>query len=183
MKTATGAILILAILLSTLICQAEDNRDQDRAEDNPERICDDLPQVDIGKGQLPLLEGKMCLLVDFPERINFFGPCMDFHGLVVPRDDCEIDYNDEDIAKNDFNKVMNELEGQHDGFPINASFYLILVSVLGFALIAIIIFFCIKIFSGNDVIEDDEEAAIESNPESKERDDAFSISNMETMVI
>ena len=141
-----------------------------------------LPQVDIGKGQLPLLEGKMCLLVDFPERINFFGPCMDFHGLVVPRDDCEIDYNDEDIAKNDFNKVMNELEGQHDGFPINASFFLILVSVLGFALIAITIFFCIKIFSGNHVIEDDEEAAIESNPESKERDDALSISNMETII-
>ena len=137
MKTATRAILILAILLSTAICQAEDNRDQDWAEDNPERMCDG----------------------------------------------CEIDYNDEDIAKNDFNKVMNELEGQHDGFPINASFYLILVSVLGFALIAIIIFFCIKIFSGNDVIEDDEEAAIESNPESKERDDALSISNMETMVI
>ena len=144
MKTATGAILILAILLSTLICQAEDNRDQDWAEDNPERMCDG----------------------------------------------CEIDYNDEDIARNDFNKVMNgwkvmidELKGQHDGFPINAFFYLIFVSVLGFALIAIIIFCCIKIFSGNDVIEDDEEAAIESNPESKERDNALSTSNMETMVI
>ena len=74
--------------------------DQDRAEDNPERMCDD----------------------------------------------CEIDYNDEDIARNDFNKVMNELKGQHDGFPINAFGYLILVSVLGFALIGIIIFFCIKIF-------------------------------------
>ena len=137
MKTATGAILMLAILLSTVICQAEDNRDQDRAENNPERMCDD----------------------------------------------CEIDYNDEDIDRNDFNKVMNELKGQHDGFPINAFFYLILVSILGFALIAIIISFCIKIFSGNDVIEDDEEAAIESNLESKERDDALSISNMETMVI
>ena len=148
MKTATRAILILAILLSTAICQAEDNRDQDWAEDNPERMCDG----------------------------------------------CEIDYNDEDIARNDFNKVMNglemengwkvmiELKGQHDGFPINAFLYLILVSVLGFALIAIIIFFCIKIFSGNDVIEDDEEAAIESNPESKERDDALSISNMETII-
>ena len=66
---------------------------------------------------------------------------------------------------------------------INAFGYLILVSVLGFALIAIIIFFCTKIFSGNDVIEDDEEAAIESNPESKERDNALSTSNMETMVI
>ena len=129
--------MILAILLSTAICQAEDNRDQDRAEDNPERMCDD----------------------------------------------CEIDYNDEDIARNDFNKVMNELKGQHDGFPINAFAYLILVSVLGFALIAINIFFCIKIFSGIDVIEEDEEAAIESNPESKERDNALSISNMETMVI
>ena len=137
MKTATGAILILAILLSPAICQAEDNRYQDRAEEYPERMCDD----------------------------------------------CEIDYNDEDIARNDFNKVMNELKGQHDGFPINAFAYLILVSVLGFALIAINIFFCIKIFSGNDVIEDDEEAAIESNPESKERDNALSISNMETMVI
>ena len=141
MKTATGAILILAILLSTAICQAEDNRDQDWAEDNPERMCDG----------------------------------------------CEIDYNDEDIARNDFNKVMNgwkvmnELKGQHDGFPINAFLYLILVSVLGFALIAITIFFCIKIFSGNHVIEDDEEAA--SNPESKERDNALSTSNMETMVI
>ena len=141
MKTATGAILILAILLSTAICQAEDNRVQDLAEDNPERMCDG----------------------------------------------CEIDYNDEDIARNDFNKVMNgwkvmnELKGQHDGFPINAFLYLILVSVLGFALIAITIFFCIKIFSGNHVIEDDEEAA--SNPESKERDNALSTSNMETMVI
>ena len=38
------------------------------------------------------------------------------------------------------------------------------------------------IISGNDVIEDDEEAAIESNPESKERDDALSISNMETII-
>ena len=133
--------MILAILLSTAICQAEDNRDQDWAEDNPERMCDG----------------------------------------------CEIDYNDEDIARNDFNKVMNgwkvmnELKGQHDGFPINAFLYLILVSVLGFALIAITIFFCIKIFSGNHVIEDDEEAA--SNPESKERDNALSTSNMETMVI
>ena len=142
MKTATGAILILAILLSTAICQAEDNRVQDLAEDNPERMCDG----------------------------------------------CEIDYNDEDIARNDFNKVMNgwkvmnELKGQHDGFPINAFLYLIFVSVLGFALIAITIFFCIKIFSGNNVIEDDEEAAIESNPESKERDDALSISNMETII-
>ena len=141
MKTATGAILILAILLSTAICQAEDNRVQDLAEDNPERMCDG----------------------------------------------CEIDYNDEDIARNDFNKVMNgwkvmnELKGQHDGFPINAFLYLIFVSVLGFALIAITIFFCIKIFSGNHVIEDDEEAA--SNPESKERDNALSTSNMETMVI
>ena len=170
MKTPTGAILSLAILLSTAICQAEEtNRGQDRAEDNPNRMCDDLPQFDIEKGQLPLpLEGKMCLFVNFPEPM-----C----------DGCEIDYNDEDIARNDFNKVMNELKGQHDEFPINAFFYLILVSVLGFALIAIIIFFCIKIFSGNDVIEDDVEAAIESNPESKERDDAFSISNMETMVI
>ena len=133
--------MILAILLSTAICQAEDNRDQDWAEDNPERMCDG----------------------------------------------CEIDYNDEDIARNDFNKVMNgwkvmnELKGQHDRFPINAFLYLILVSVLGFALIAITIFFCIKIFSGNHVIEDDEEAA--SNPESKERDNALSTSNMETMVI
>ena len=133
--------MILAILLSTAICQAEDNRVQDLAEDNPERMCDG----------------------------------------------CEIDYNDEDIARNDFNKVMNgwkvmnELKGQHDGFPINAFLYLILVSVLGFALIAITIFFCIKIFSGNHVIEDDEEAA--SNPESKERDNALSTSNMETMVI
>ena len=100
MKTATRANLILAILLSTAICQAEYNRDQDRAEDNSERMCDD----------------------------------------------CEIDYNDEDIARNDFNKVMNELKGQHDGFPINAFGYLILVSVLGIALIGITIFFCIKIF-------------------------------------
>lgn len=38
------------------------------------------------------------------------------------------------------------------------------------------------IISSNDVIEDDEEAAVESNPESKERDDALSISNMETIV-
>ena len=128
--------MILAILLSTAICQAEDNR------------------------LIPRLT--------FPEPM-----C----------DDCEIDYNDEDIDRNDFNKVMNELKGQHDGFPINAFFYLILVSILGFALIAIIIFFCIKIFSRKDVIEDDVEAAIENNPESKGRDDALSISNMETMVI
>jgi len=38
------------------------------------------------------------------------------------------------------------------------------------------------IISSNDVIEDDEEAAVESNPESKDRDDALSISNMETIV-
>ena len=38
------------------------------------------------------------------------------------------------------------------------------------------------IISSNDVIEDDEEAALESNPELKERDDAMSISNMETIV-
>ena len=179
MKTATGAILILAILLSTLICQAEDNRDQDWAEDNPERICDDLPQVDIGKGQLPLLEGKMMKRVVEAKKSEFL-----FH---LNRFSKYWKYSrNEDIARNDFNNVMNEPKGQHDGFPTNAqtdAFYLILVSVLGFALIAIIISFCIKIFSGNDVIEDDEEAAIESNLESKERDDALSISNMETMVI
>ena len=61
-------------------------------------------------------------------------------------DDCEIDYDIEEKERNDFNKVIDELEGKHDGFPINAVGYLILVSVLGFALIGIIIFFCIKIF-------------------------------------
>ena len=61
-------------------------------------------------------------------------------------DDCEIDYDIEEKERNDFNKVIDELEGEHDGFPINAVGYLILVSVCGFALIGCTVFFCFKIF-------------------------------------
>ena len=61
-------------------------------------------------------------------------------------DDCEIDYDIEEKERNDFNKVIDELEGEHDGFPINAVGYLSLVSVCGFALIGCTVFFCFKIF-------------------------------------
>jgi hypothetical protein len=50
-------------------------------------------------------------------------------------DDCEIDYDIEEKERNDFNKVIDELEGEHDGFPINAVGYLILVSGFALALI------------------------------------------------
>ena len=61
-------------------------------------------------------------------------------------DDCEVDYDIEEKERNDFNKVIDELEGEHDGFPINAVGYLILVSVCGFAMIGLTVFFCFKIF-------------------------------------
>ena len=61
-------------------------------------------------------------------------------------DGCEIDYDIEEKERNDFNKVIDELEGEHDGFPINAVGYLSLVSVCGFALIGCTVFFCFKIF-------------------------------------
>ena len=60
-------------------------------------------------------------------------------------DDCEIDYDIEEKERNDFNKVIDELEGEHDGFPINAVGYLILVSVCGSAMIGLTVFFCFKI--------------------------------------
>ena len=61
-------------------------------------------------------------------------------------DDCEIDYDIEEKERNDFNKVIDELEGEHDGFPINAVGYLILVSVCGSAMIGLTVYFCLKIF-------------------------------------
>ena len=61
-------------------------------------------------------------------------------------DDCEIDYDNEEKERNDFNKVIDELDGEHDGFPINAVGYLILVSVCGVAIIGLTAFFCFKIF-------------------------------------
>ena len=62
-------------------------------------------------------------------------------------DDCEIDYENEEKDRNDFNKVIDELYGEHDEFPINAVFFLILVSVCVVAMIGLTAFFCFKIFA------------------------------------
>ena len=59
--------------------------------------------------------------------------------------DCVIDYEEEDEARNEFDQVWDELDGQNPGFPIRVVFYIGFLSVCSLAIFGLIIFFCIKI--------------------------------------
>ena len=61
-------------------------------------------------------------------------------------DDCVIDYDEVDEARNEFDEVWDELDGESSGFPIRAVFYLCLIIVCTVAVFGLSIFFCIKIF-------------------------------------
>ena len=59
-------------------------------------------------------------------------------------DDCEMDYDEEDKAREDFAQVLDEVE--ESGLSLKTITLIVIVSVCGLAVMVLSIFFCIKIF-------------------------------------
>ena len=59
-------------------------------------------------------------------------------------DDCEMDYDEEDKAREDFAQVLDEVE--ESGLSLKTITLIVIVSVCGLAVMVLSVFFCVKIF-------------------------------------